>query len=43
MAYNTYKVLPRRTVSDKVLHDKAFGIASNPKDDGYQRGLNTVV
>ena len=25
--------------SDKVLRDKAFDIAKNPKYDGYQRGL----
>lgn len=43
MAYNAYKVLTRRTVSDKVLHNKAFAIATNSKDNGYQRGLNTVV
>ena len=32
-----------RTVSDKVLRDKAFDIAKNPKNDGYQRGLVSVV
>ena len=25
--------------SDKVLRDKAFNIAKNPKYDGYQRAL----
>ena len=29
--------------SDKVLRDKAFEIASNPKYDGYQRGLVSMV
>ena len=29
--------------SDKVLRDKAFEIASNPKYDGYQRGLGSIV
>ena len=29
--------------SDKVLKDKAFKIASNPKYDGYQRGLASIV
>ena len=29
--------------SDKVLKDKAFKIASNPKYDGYQRGLASMV
>ena len=33
MAYGKYKDLKRRT--DKVLKDKAFAIANNPKYDGY--------
>ena len=33
------KYSTRRTTSDKILHDKAFNIAKNPKYDGYQRGL----
>ena len=33
----------RRTQSDKVLRDKAFEIASNPKYDGYQIGLASMV
>ena len=43
MAYGNFKDLPRRTGSDKVLHDKAFSIANNPKYDGYQRGLASMV
>ena len=39
MAYGDFTDLKRRTQSDKVLKDKAFEIASNPKYDGYQRGL----
>ena len=35
--------LAKRTQSDKVLWDKAFEIASNLKDDGYQRGLDSMV
>ena len=31
--------LVRGTQSDKVLRDKEFKIASDPKYDGYQRGL----
>ena len=27
----------------KVLRDKAFNIAKNPKYDGYQRGLASMV
>ena len=37
MAYGEYKDLARRTASDKVLRDKAFSIAENPKYDGHQR------
>ena len=33
----------KRTQPDKVLKDKAFKIASNPKYDGYQRGLASMV
>ena len=29
--------------ADKVLRDKAYDIASNPKYDGYQRGLASMV
>ena len=43
MAYGDFKDLKRRTQSDKVLKDKAFKIASNPKYDGYQRGLASMV
>ena len=43
MAYGHFKDLERRTQSDKVLRDKAFKIASNPKYDGYQRGLASMV
>ena len=35
--------LTRRTQSDKVLRDKTFKIASDPKYDGYQRGLASMV
>ena len=43
MAYGKSKDLVKRTQSDKVLKDKAFKIASNPKYDGYQRGLASMV
>ena len=43
MSYGDSKDLARRTASDKVLRDKAFNIASNPKYDGYQRRLDSVV
>ena len=38
-----HKDLINRTEADKVLRDKAYDIASNPKYDGYQRGLASMV
>ena len=43
MAYGRAKDLVRRTQSDKVLRDKSFKIASDPKYDGYQRGLASMA
>ena len=43
MAYGEFKNLNRRTAADKVLRDKAFNIAKDPKYDGYQRGLASMV
>ena len=43
MAYGDFKDLKRRTASDKILRDKAFNIAKNPKYDGCQRGLLSTV
>ena len=43
MAYGDFKDLARRTASDKVLKDKAFNIAKNPKYDGDQRELACMV
>ena len=39
MTHGKVKDLNKKTQSDKVLRDKASEIASNPKYDGYQRGL----
>ena len=36
MVFGKYKDLNERTQSDKVLRDKAFEIANDPKYDGYQ-------
>ena len=36
MAYRDFKALARRTASVKILRDKAFNIAKNPKHDEYQ-------
>ena len=43
MTYGNFKNLLKRTATDKVLHDKAFDIAKNPKYDGYRRGLASMV
>ena len=43
MAYGDFKDLARRTAADKVLRDKAFKIASDPKYDGYQRRVASMV
>ena len=42
MAYGDFKDLTRRTVSDKILRDKAFNIAKNPKCDRYHRVLASM-
>ena len=42
-AYADHKDLINRTEADKYLKDKAYDIASNPKYDGYQRGLAGMV
>ena len=43
MAYGDFKDLAKWTASDKILRDKAFNIAKNPKCDEYQRGLASMV
>ena len=43
MTYEDFKDLTRRTASDKIFCDKAFNIAKNPKYNGYQRGLSSMV
>ena len=43
MAYGYFKDLKKRTTSDKVLRDKAFNNAKNPKYDGYKRGVASLV
>ena len=43
MAYGHFQDLTRRTASDKILRDEAFDITKNPKYDGYQRGLASMV
>ena len=43
MAYGDFKDIARRRASDKVLRGKVFNIAKNPKYDGYQKGLASIV
>ena len=43
MTYGKPKDLVKRTQSDKVSKDEAFKIASDPKYDGYQSGLASMV
>ena len=43
MAYNKFKDLKKRTQSDIVLKNKALKIASNPKYNGYERGLESMA
>ena len=43
MAYGDFKNSVKKTAPDRMLRDKAFNIAKNPKYDGYQRGLSFMV
>ena len=43
MSYNKFKDLVKRTQSDIVLKNKAFKIGNNPKYNGYERGLVSMV
>ena len=43
MAYGGFKDLEKRTASVKVLRDKEFNVAKNPKYDGYQRRVASMV
>ena len=43
MGYWDFKDLKRRTFCEKFLTDKTFNTAKNPKYDGYQRGLASMV
>ena len=43
MAYGDFKDLKKRTAAYNVLKYKTFNIAKDPKYDGYQRGLVSMV
>ena len=42
-AYSDSKDLTKRTAADKILRNRAFDIAKDPKYDGYQRRLASMV
>ena len=42
-AYSDSKDITKRTAADKILRNRAFNIAKDPKYDGYQRGLASMV
>ena len=43
MADGDFKDLTRKTTAEKILRNKAFHVAKDPKYDGYQRGLASMV
>ena len=43
MAFGEFKDLTTRTASDKILRHKACNIAENPKYDGYQKVLASMI
>ena len=43
MAHGGFKGLNKRTFTDRVLRDKAFNIAKDPKYDGYQRSIASII
>ena len=42
-AYSDSKDVTKRTIADKILRNKAFNITKDPKYDGYQRRLASMV
>ena len=42
-AYANNKDLTKKTVPDKILKDKAYQSVLNPKYDGYQKRLASLV
>ena len=43
MTYGDFKNFPRRTASDKVLHNNAFNIPKSPKFDAHQCEIPSLV
>ena len=42
-AYSDSKDLTKGTVADEILKNRAFNIPKDPKYDGYQRGLASMI
>ena len=42
-AYSNSKDLAKKTISDKILQDRAYEIGRNPKYDGYLKALASMV
>ena len=42
-AHSDSKNLAKRTISDKILKDRAYKIARNRNSDGYQRALASMI
>ena len=43
MTYGDFNGLTRRTASDKIFRDKSLNSAKNPKYDGYEHGIVSMV
>ena len=43
MVHGDFEDFNRRIIADKLLRDKAFNIAKDPKYDGYQKGFASMV
>ena len=43
LTYGNFKDWAKGAASDKALRDETFNIVKNPKYDGYQRGLASMV
>ena len=43
MVHGDFEDFNRRIIADKLLRDKAFNIAKDPKYDGYQKGFAPMV
>ena len=42
-AYEDFTDLTRRAASDKILPDKAFDVAKNPKNDVCKKSITSMV